>query len=176
MKTLITIIFLSFAITISAQDSANKIFLELVNAHRAKHGLKPVEYSALLDSAATLHVNWMVAANKLSHYESPLTPDAVYYGDPLERIKKFAGIENFDTRWRNHFYSVFENAAGPLLCTNIDRESITQIFNLWVSSKGHNKALLDPKVNIAAFNLHGNYNSLIKRYSAYSACLLVTKL
>jgi uncharacterized protein YkwD len=175
MKTLITIIFLSFAITISAQDSANKIFLELVNAHRAKHGLKPVEYSALLDSAATLHVNWMVAANKLSHYESPLTPEAVYYVGPLERIKKFAGIENFDTRWRNHFYSVFEN-AGFLTCEHINRESITQMFNLWVSSSRHNKALLDPKVNIAAFNLHGNYNSLTKRYSVYSACLLVTKL
>lgn len=88
MKKLLNIIFLIMAIRATAQDSANIIFLELVNDHRANHGLKPVEYSAILDSATTLHVNWMVAADTLTHTEYPVTKEAIYYNKPIDRVKK----------------------------------------------------------------------------------------
>lgn len=179
MKKLILIFFLSFTIGATAQDSANKIFLELVNAHRANHGLKPVEYSAILDSATTLHVNWMVAADTLAHYEYPLTPDGVYYTGPLTRLAKF------DNNWRNHFKGIKENGGAHyrtgsnyalLKQITVDREIIVIIFNQWVRSTAHNASLLDPTVTVAAFNINGGYDAAKQKFAAYANCLFAVKI
>jgi|688.fasta_scaffold00290_77 uncharacterized protein YkwD len=181
MKKLIHIILFSFAISATAQDSENKIFLELVNAHRASHGLSPVEYSATLDSAVTLHVNWMIRADTLEHYEYPLTPDGIYYTGPLTRIEKF------DQDWKKHFsrYSFRENVGAhykissnynSLKSVNVDKSTVIIIFNEWVKSASHNAALLDPKVTVAAFDINGGYDTQKNRFSAYANCLFAVKL
>ena len=179
MKKLIFIALLSFAIGATAQDSANKIFLELVNAHRANHGLKPVEYSEILDSATTLHVNWMVTADTLAHYEYPLTQDGVYYTGPLTRLEKF------DKNWKNHFKGIKENGGAHYqTCSNynslkqikIDRAIIVLIFDQWVKSNSHNTALLDPSVTVAAFDINGGYNATKRKFAAYANCLFAVKL
>jgi uncharacterized protein YkwD len=193
MKKLIFIALLSFAIGATAQDSENKIFLELVNAHRANHGLKPVEYSAILDSATTLHVNWMVAADTLTHIEYSVTSGEDYYYNPIDRVKKV------DRNWEAHFkkvtsdggtiktsINIFENAGAhyqtssnlkSLTQIKVDRSIIVLIFEQWVNSKeGHNEALLNPAVNVAAFDITGGYNEKTHRFAAYANCLIAVKL
>lgn len=179
MKLLINIVLFSFAISATAQDSANLIFLELVNSHRAENGLKPVEYSAVLDSATINHVNWMQAANQLSHYQEPLSTGEKYYVGHLTRIAKF------DPNWNKTFshHGVREN-IGHILETRadifprrtIDRAVYSEMFRLWVASPGHNSALLDPSVNVAAFNLQGRYDEASKEFRIYANCLLAKKL
>jgi hypothetical protein len=80
---------------------------------------------------------------------------------------------------------VFENAGAhyqtssnlkSLTQIKVDRSIIVLIFEQWVKSKKHNDALLNPGVNVAAFDINGGYNEKTHRFAAYANCLIAVKL
>ena len=69
MKTLISILFLSFGIQSFSKTPKELELIRLTNIERAKENLSPVVYSALLDSSAKFHNRYQVAKGKIDHVE-----------------------------------------------------------------------------------------------------------
>ena len=109
--------------------------LSLTNAEREKNGLSPLVWNSSLSQAAESHCRDMISRGYFSH----TTPEGL---TPFDRLKRL-GIK-------------YTNAAENLAAGQPDPESV---FNAWLSSEKHRKAIMNPKVTEmgAAFVRGGKY-------------------
>lgn len=96
---------------------------QLVNAERAKYGIKPLSYDRRLDTAAERHNQQQAATSTMSH-------DAIGDGDPGSRVR----AAGFTKAWGENV------AAGQL--------SPEQVVAEWMASPGHRRNILDPTYNL----------------------------
>lgn len=188
MKKLIIILFVFTQIIANAQDANDIYFLKLVNAHRAKNGLAPVRYNALIDSACKAQSDYQLRVGKMTHSqdrESPTDTEVFYTGN--SRIEKFDPA--FDKKYNQT--QTMENVAmwgmkGPRFYPEmkLDTAAVRTIFEMWVASPGHNRALLFKTATVAAFELSAikteTYNNVLgfTNYDVkiYATCLFMTEL
>lgn len=165
-----------------AQDSFDVRFLELVNAHRAKNGLAPVKYSAILDSGAQFQANYMDRKRECTHSQWPDSVQPISYPNAFSRCLKF------EPALRSKFDFFRENVGGGINIKNakvdarllringkpltIDLESVDYWFRRWVKSPPHNDALLDPKVTHAAFGIAGGFRDNFRSFGDFACCVL----
>ena len=154
MKTLISILFLSFGINSFSQTPQELELIRLTNIERAKANLRPVVYSALLDSAAQFHNRYQVAKGKIDHNESEIQPgETKEYCGHMDRIKKY------NSKWDHIFTgdSISEICAGrwaPDSPNKITKDSAVQlIFSQWMNSPGHRAILMTHGITHIAFAL-----------------------
>jgi uncharacterized protein YkwD len=153
MKTLISILFLSFGIHAFSQTPQELELIRLTNIERAKANLSPVVYSALLDSAAQFHNRYQVAKDTIDHIEHEIQPgETEKYVGPMQRIEKY------NSKWLNIFtIAVGEIVAGrwaPDSPTKITEDSAVQlIFSQWMNSEGHRAILMTRDITHIAFAL-----------------------
>ena len=187
MKKLITILFLAFAATTSAQDLNDIYFIKLVNAHRAKNGLAAVRYDRTLDSACKLQADYQLKVNRCTHSQEPrFLNDTVYHTE-------YGRLTKVDPNWTKRFnaQSARENCGafaykGPVFQNEmkLDTFYVRQMFEAWVESPGHNAALLDPNVTVAAFALtasssqqnHPALKITIYDFKSFATCLLLKEV
>lgn len=182
MKKFAIIIALIFSSPVFAQDSFDVRFLELVNAHRAKNGLSPVKYSAILDSGAQFQANYMDRKRECTHDQ---------WGDSIQPTaypNAFCRCLKFEPDLRSKFDHFRENVGGGLTVKNlkfdarlikingkhltIDLESVDYWFWRWVKSPAHNAALLDPRATHAAFGIAGGFRDDFRSFSDFACCVL----
>ena len=93
--------------------------LKLVNAERAKQGLKPLTLNTKLSNVATLKSQDMINKNYFSH-TSPT------YGSPFDMMKQFG---------------ITYRAAGENIAKG--QKSPQQVMNSWMNSSGHRANILN---------------------------------
>ena len=153
MKTLISILFLSFRIQAFSQTPQELELIRLTNIERAKENLSPVVYSALLDSAAQFHNRYQVAKGKIDHVEHEIQPgETEKYVGPMQRIEKY------NSKWLNIFTGeVGEICAGRWAINSqnkITEDSAVQlIFSQWMKSETHRAILMTRGITHIAFAL-----------------------
>jgi len=153
MKTLISILFLSFGIKAFSQTPQELELIRLTNIERAKENLSPVVYSALLDSAAKFHNRYQVTKDKIDHVEHEIQPgETEKYVGPMQRIKKY------NSKWLNIFTGeVGEICAGRWAINSqnkITEDSAVQlIFSQWMKSEPHRAILMTRGITHIAFAL-----------------------
>lgn len=97
--------------------------VQLVNAERAKHGLKPLTHRADLKNVAQKKAEDMINSNYFSH----TSPN---YGSPFDMMKTF-GIS---------YSSAGENIAKG-------QTTPQQVMNSWMNSSGHRANILSSSYN-----------------------------
>jgi uncharacterized protein YkwD len=103
-----------------AEDNAfEQRVLDLVNAERAKGGLRPVSYQRQLDAASEAHASHMARVGAMAH-------EGIGDGDPGSRIL----AQGFQDSWG-------ENVATGQLTPE-------QVVAEWMASPGHRRNIMDP--------------------------------
>lgn len=93
--------------------------LDLVNAERARAGLRPLSYQRQLDQASEGHARHMAGVGRMAH-------EGIGDGDPGSRIL----ATGFDDSWG-------ENVATG-------QTSPEQVVAEWMASPGHRRNIMDP--------------------------------
>lgn len=101
-------------------DKQERAFLELINAHRRKHGAGKLRLNDQLGAAAEFHSRDMAKKNYFRHKLSN--------GDSPEQNIRRHGYTNYSV--------VGENIAAG-------QKSARQVFAAWKTSNGHNRNMLD---------------------------------
>lgn len=163
MKRLIISIFLAFPLGLWAQGPADSALIEMTNRERAKLGLSPLAYSALLDSAAEFHNRYQVAVGEIGHTEKWAQPgDSVERLGPVDRVRKFAPLFPNSGIFAEEFqkevcasHGVTQNGATDLSRNApISRDSAIRIlFERWMTSPQHQFLLMYPTATHVAFSV-----------------------
>lgn len=180
MKTILSILFLVLSAATFAQDSSDLEFLKLVNDLRKGSGLAPLQYDKTLDTAVTIHANWMQAANKMTHDEFEIPGSKVpYFVGSTHRLQKA------DPNWTKVFwqYGTMENCFA-VRKTNADTFGkytedsalIKYVFDCWVHSPGHKAALMSPTATHIAFGISIKYDESTKESRVFACCMSGKKL
>ena len=163
MKTLISILFLSFGIQAFSQTPQELELIRLTNIERAKENLSPVVYSALLDSAAQFHNRYQVAKGKIDHVEHEIQPgETEKYVGPMQRIEKY------NSKWDHIFTGdlISEICAGRWAINSqnkITEDSAVQlIFSQWMKSEPHRAILMTRGITHIAFALTVKHGPITK--------------
>jgi uncharacterized protein YkwD len=133
-------LFLAYLQPLMAQagdlDALRAYSLELVNASRQEHGLKPLEREPTLDEAAQAHARDMLDRNYFSH----VTPDGA---DVMDRYLAAGG-----SRWR----LVTENLGRCIGCDAPASEAdMDRQHRGWMESPEHRDNILSPGLSRYGF-------------------------
>jgi uncharacterized protein YkwD len=196
MKKLIAILFLIAAIRVQAQDSADQLYLKLVNEYRANNNRSPVKYDATLDSASELHATWLISARKLGYINNTIANESE---KPTHDEFDLAGLIQYgfsvrgrlsrvDSNWGKTFSGIRENAiTDAYLLRNcpievwenqpkstID-ELVKTFFTVWITSPAHEEAILDPKVTHVGFSIKTADIKLDRDFRSYGCSVFAVK-
>ena len=137
-------ILLSISAQVTAQSTLETSVLKELNIYRKSKGLQPVVYSAEIARAAKHHTQWMVSANKLSHYEEFNVPGIKTLKSPTDRgnyygllkdVNRYEEICSFTKALGGNFFAATKKSDDVL------GKDIIIIFS---ESNEHNKSLLTP--------------------------------
>jgi uncharacterized protein YkwD len=128
--------YLDFATSVTAHPPAGSMFrpdledelLRLANAYRSEKGKKPLQAGDFFVTAARAHAADMMLNNFMGHRAST-------GHDFSSRMAVFAGDVT-------RFPSLGENAARDTRKTPVDRAKARALFQQWVDSPSHRKALV----------------------------------
>jgi uncharacterized protein YkwD len=161
MKSLVFSIAILFASTAVAQNHEDSVLIRLTNQERAKLGLKPLQYSIVMDSAAEFHTRYMVSHNKIDHteYEPQPGETQTFYGG-RDRVKRFANLSNDQFSYRLSREVCAAEGMSDSLVANFKRfpirsrdQVVQEFFKGWMNSPGHRSILMDPEVTHIAFGI-----------------------
>lgn len=176
MKKIFTICLLFVSCAAFSQDEFDVLFLKKVNELRQEKGLKPVEYSSILDSACTLHSTWMWDNDTITHNQCRINGKDYYYND-MNRIEKFDTARVFDARLAGENVCQSKCGRGKQFgFTQATDSLVIRTFEIWVESPGHLAALLKEDATHAAFSIVASCKPETGTFCAYSTCLLVKKV
>lgn len=170
------IIFLLLALVnveLIAQTTLETSVLKELNVYRKSKGLQPVVYSAEITKAAKHHTQWMVSANKLSHYEEFDVPGTKTLKSPTDRGNYYGLLKNI-----NSYEEIcsFTKALGGNFFTATQKSDAVlgnDIIILFSESLEHNKSLLTP-VNSGTVVSVG-ISVIIKGEIAYTTIYFIEK-
>ena len=196
MKKLIAIFFLISVIRVQAQESADKLYLKLVNEYRTNKGLSPVKYDATLDSASELHATWLIGARKLGYINNTVANEGE---KPPHDEFDLAGLIQYgfsvrgrlsyvDSNWEKTFSGIRENAiTSAYLCRtcpvevweNVPKLAIDDLvktfFTVWIASPAHEDAISDPKVTHVGFSIKTVDIKSDRDFRAYGCSVFAVK-
>ncbi|WP_182102724.1 CAP domain-containing protein [Niallia taxi] len=104
--------------------------VKLVNAERAKHGLKPLVHRADIKNVAQKKAEDMINSNYFSH----TSPN---YGSPFDMLKTFG---------------VSYQAAGENIAKG--QKTPEEVMNAWMNSSGHRANILKPEYDSIGVGLY----------------------
>jgi len=110
-------------------------FLQMINAERAKNGLKPVKYSDALNKSSANNTQMMGQDGSLSHN---------------------AGGTDFTSRDKQAGY----NGSPKGECVAEGQSSAAEAFQAWMSDKPHRDIMMDPNITEIGLGHSGSYWSL----------------
>lgn len=127
---------------LTVEKRADK-FLKLINQYRTEYGLKKLSYVSILDSACSLHTNWMLQYDTVSHLEVCAHKDGKSYPLLEDRIKKYNKKTDFYNLMENCQIAEGTTGNNPLIkYKTITEQTIYKIFIGWKNSPGHNAVML----------------------------------
>jgi hypothetical protein len=166
-------ILLSISTQVLGQSTLETSVLKELNIYRKSKGLQPVVYSAEITKAAKHHTQWMVSANKLSHYEefdvpgikTLKSPDdrGNYYG-LLKNVNSYEEICNFTKALDGNAFTATKKSDAVLG---------KDIIIKFSKSPAHNEALLTP-INSGSVVSVG-ISVIIKDEIAYTTIYFIEK-
>lgn len=159
MKQLLLIIAIGLAVNTSAQTHEDSVLIDLTNKQRAALGLKPLQYSAVIDSAAEFHNRYMIKSGVCNHYEVDTQPgETQSYSYARQRVAKFAmasgdkfSIDLSLEICASYGLSDPQNPNFRFFPIPARDAAIKQLFGQWMYSPAHKAILLNPDVTHIAF-------------------------
>ena len=159
MKQLLLIIAIGLAVNTSAQTHEDSVLIDLTNKQRAALGLKSLQYSAILDSAAEFHNRYMVRRGISDHTEYEAQPgESQSYPGGRHRVGKFQAGAADQFSWNltlevcaSHGQSDPQNPNFKFVPIPSEDSAIQLLFSHWMYSPAHKWVLMNPDVTHIAF-------------------------
>jgi hypothetical protein len=135
-------ILLSISAQVTGQSTLETSVLKELNVYRKSNGLQPVVYSAEITKAAKHHTQWMVSANKLSHYEEFDVSDIKTLKSPTDRGNYYGLLKDI-----NSYQEIcsFTKALGGNPFVEIKKSDAVlgkDIIIIFSKSPAHNECML----------------------------------
>ena len=166
-------ILLSISAQVTAQSTLETSVLKELNIYRKSKGLQPVVYSAEITKAAKHHTQWMVSANKLSHYEEFDVPGVKTLKSPDDRGNYYGLLKDINS---NEEICNFTKALGGNAFTATKKSDAVlgnDIITKFSESAPHNEALLTPVNQNAVVSV--GISVIIKGEIAYTTIYFIEK-
>jgi len=159
MKQLLLIIAIGLAVNTSAQTHQDSILISLTNKQRTALGLKPLQYSAVLDSAVEFHNRYMVRRGISDHTEYEAQPgESQSYPGARHRVEKFQTGSTDQFSWNlrlevcaSYGQSDPQNPNFKFFPIPSEDSAIQTLFDSWMYSPAHKWVLMNPDVTHIAF-------------------------